>query len=232
MNANFDNLNLLTAWVPDSTTAVTEFITKALLNSAESSAPDIFLKLYFIDATNSFPISQFQETIPICDENNHIYENIRITTCLDLNELLININKMTQLIAINRFKKQQKSDNSAKQSIKDQQGICRSGILVFINGIEIMFRNSQIKSSNEKSHYLLREAMLKLRVMANQYTPSEEETSLKTVLQFPVTEVFASTSKDLSQNKKNGKRMKNKQHIKGNTVGEYICKFYVDQIVS
>ncbi|EDO16700.1 hypothetical protein Kpol_1003p5 [Vanderwaltozyma polyspora DSM 70294] len=222
MEGTFDDFPLLTVWGSPSSLEIAKLISTTLNAQIENNTP---LQLYYIDATNSFPLTQFQKLVPVNEDNKRIYDYIRIMTCLDLYELNRITNKMLQLISIDKIQKKQniKHRNKEPDSLHNTYGI-----LVFINGLEVMFRNTQMKESQERTHLFLRDILLRIRAIANQ--PKDDNSiELRSIVTFPSNELNKSLNKS-SDNP--AKRPKSINLIKGNTIAEYVTKFYSDRLVS
>ncbi|EDZ71567.1 Csm2p [Saccharomyces cerevisiae P283] len=164
----YEDLELITIWSSPTKDKLCQFIKQDL------SKEHVVTQLFFIDATSSFPLSQFQKLVPpTLPENVRIYENIRINTCLDLEELSAITVKLLQILSMNKINAQRGTEDAVTEPLK---------IILYINGLEVMFRNSQFKSSPQRSHELLRDTLLKLRVMGND---ENENASIRTLLEFP-----------------------------------------------
>ncbi|CAI2035986.1 hypothetical protein SEUBUCD646_0I00470 [Saccharomyces eubayanus] len=211
----YEDLNLIAIWPSPTRADLCRFIKENLLNN------NVITQLFFIDATNSFPLSHFQKLAPPdLSENAKIYENIRINTCLDLEELSAITVKILQILSMNKINAQKDTEDAAADPLK---------IILYINGLEIMCRNSQIKSSPQRSHELIRDILLKLRVMAN-----NARAPIRTVLEFPKEQLLdyyfmkknkTSALLPASTHSKR-RRMKN-----GDSLAEYIWKYYADSII-
>lgn len=207
--ADYDDLKLLSVWVAPPRSDLAQFINRVVANNVNST-------LYYIDATNRFPLKEFQQTIS--PSSKEVYDRIRIITCLDLTELAVTINKVVQALNMEKIQHQQKpSDN-------DRTDGNRVEILVILQGLEIMFRNTQLNCSPSESHIALRDLLLRLRTIANNATPGSS--ILRTVLTFPREEVFKFGNRQANDNK----RLKGGR-VNGNTLGEYVAKFYADVVI-
>lgn len=226
MDSSFQELQLVTVWSSPSSYEVAQFISKILSHHKGNSENTLPLQLHFVDATNSFPIAQFKKIVPVSEETKYIYDNIRITTCLDITELNRTVNRMIQLISIDQLQRYSRIKNGITDREADTAS-GTSGILLIINGLEVMFRNSQINESQEQAHLLLRDVMLRLRATANQ-PDGNNDLQLKNIIIFPSSELF----RYVSNNNNTKKRIKSNNTIKGNTLGEYVSKFYADEMIS
>lgn len=215
-----NDVKLLTIWLSPSQNEIAHFIGDIFKDSASHT-------LYYIDATNSFPLRQFQHIVPV--DNAGVYDNIRITTCLDLQELSTIVNKVVQALNMEKLKRHQhRNDNDERAVEKAQQHISSADIIILINGLEIMFRNTQIKESPSQSHLILRDLLLKLRVMANNHNYNKDISMLRNFFIFPREDLY----KLDAMRQENGKNKRPKiSGIPGNTLGEYIAKFYADAVI-
>ncbi|CCC68741.1 hypothetical protein NCAS_0B06570 [Naumovozyma castellii] len=204
--------DLITAWVSPKKIDLAKFISSALQDQPS--------QLYFIDATNSFPIREFQRETPVAT-NKDVYDNIRIITCLELEELTILVNKIIQTIQLNKIERQKKkSQNNSHHN--DIQFFPDLKMRVIINGLEIMFKNTQFKQDSETTHSILRDILLRLRVIANE----SEGTQMQTLLLFPKDEFKISVPVGDT-----GRYKRMRSNHNGNSLGEYVCKFYADRVM-
>lgn len=212
------DLKLLTIWLSPSQNEIAHFIGDIFTDLASHT-------LYYIDATNSFPLRQFQHIVPAA--NTKVYDNIRITTCLDLQELSTIVNKIVQVLNMEKLKRHQnRNENDEPAAEQVQQHSPSANIIVLVNGLEIMFRNTQIKESPTQSHLILRDLLLKLRVMANSY--QKDISMLRSLFIFPREDLYKLDA--IRQEKVKNKRPKI-SGIHGNTLAEYIAKFYADAVI-
>lgn len=149
---DYYSLKVLNVWVSPSGEDIAKLMASFLKEHQRS-------QLYFIDATNSFPLSSFQSLVPV--EKKRIYDNIRIMACSDLEELSVNINKTIQVHTVAKFQKESKDLET----------------LILINGIQLMHQNTQYINPSE-SQNLLNSILLRLRLGGN------KDDSIKTILTF------------------------------------------------
>ncbi|CCD23421.1 Csm2p NDAI_0B03870 [Naumovozyma dairenensis CBS 421] len=209
--------DLITAWISSTGSHLSQYMSSHLRPTEKSNE---VRQLYFIDATNSFPLQQFQNLIPYNgeDENKRIYDNIRIITCLELGELAMVLNKIIQSIQLNKIKRQK---NTTTQSEKPKEG--NLNILIVVNGLETMFRNTRFKENVEVTHSVLRMALLKLRILSNERNGYH----LRSLVLFPLEEMKNLSTKQLKRLKSSSNRGQND----GSSVGDYVCKYYVDRVI-
>lgn len=208
---DYSDLKLLSAWRSPPKDELARLMLQIVADNKNST-------LYYIDATNRFPLKEFQLLMP--PHTKDIYDRIRIITCLDLTELAVTVNKVVQMLNMDKIQQQQKQNSKDA----DSPNQVRFKILLVLQGLEIMFRNTQSKCSPSESHLALRDLLLKLRAIANSTVP--DSPMLRTILTFPREELFKFTNRQGSD----AKRLKGSL-ISGNTLGEYIAKFYADTVI-
>ncbi|AJP39344.1 Csm2p [Saccharomyces cerevisiae YJM1078] len=209
----YEDLELITIWSSPTKDKLCQFIKQDL------SKEHVVTQLFFIDATSSFPLSQFQKLVPpTLPENVRIYENIRINTCLDLEELSAVTVKLLQILSMNKINAQRGTEDAVTEPLK---------IILYINGLEVMFRNSQFKSSPQRSHELLRDTLLKLRVMGND---ENENASIRTLLEFPKEQLLDYYLKKNNNTRTSSVRSKRRRIKNGDSLAEYIWKYYADSL--
>lgn len=196
----FEELSLITAWASPDPRDLARCMASVVLNSNNV--------VFYIDAASSFPLPQLQALVS--SDNAQAYENVRIQTSLDLDELNHTIKKVIQFSTMEKVQMRQKNNSQPRN------------ILIVISGIEIMFRNSKATSPTTLHHTILRDILLKLRVEANHSDP--EGVTLKTLILLPHTECQTSQSVSFT------KRLKLAPNV-GNSLGDYIVKFYADRLV-
>ncbi|CCH61426.1 hypothetical protein TBLA_0E03720 [Henningerozyma blattae CBS 6284] len=247
---NFKSLSNLSIWVDP-----LPIILSNLMISILQENDDI--EIQFIDSNNSFPINQFQKIIQNKDIDSRIYERVRISTCLDLNELKIISDRLVQINNIRKIRHEQKKINRKNESnnitkdinnedsTKDSNDNANnSNILnksdtpsfLFISGLDVMFRNTQLGKSAEEAHSLLKECLLKLRIVGN--TIIDDQFFLRTIIGFPINELAVPESNSnhtFSGSYKSIDKIGNKRvrrSLKGNTLGEYVSKYFSDKTLS
>lgn len=191
MHLRFENLRPIGVWCAPSGHDVTTMILQILREESDC-------RVYYIDATNSFPIKEFGQALPNHDKSfKRIMDSIHVATALDLAEL---------------------------EEIVIRLGRERGTILVYINGLEIMAKNTQFNQSAPKAHSQLKNILLSLRSMCiSLQTPIRQ----RTVLAFPNTELPQGTSfNSMIRNK----RLKSRTD--GHTVAEYVLTYYADGTIS
>ena len=197
----FEELKLITAWASPDPQALARCIANTILDSNNV--------VFYIDAASSFPLTPLQGLIP--SDNKQAYENVRIQTSLNLDELNPTIKKVIQYLAMDKVRRRQESDRGPQS------------VLIVISGIEIMFRNSKSNSPTALHHTMLRDLLLKLRVEANHSDP--RGVTLKSLILLPQTVYERSHSLNST------KRLK-VAPIFGNSLSDYIVKFYADELVT
>ncbi|CCF60237.1 hypothetical protein KAFR_0J01730 [Kazachstania africana CBS 2517] len=125
---NLNGLKNVTIWTTFKNTTVSQLICDFL--KEENTI------LHYIDAVNSFPLMEFQNLVPANEDNKRVYDNIIITTSLNMQELY----------------------NIVKKIIENTEKIR----LIVINGLDIMFRNSSFNDSSQ-AHELLKMVFLRVR---------------------------------------------------------------------
>lgn len=216
-NTNYYDLDLLTISISPAKSDLAQFISQVFTATQKRT-------LYYVDATNSFPLRDFQRIVKIGD--NDIYDHIRITTCLDLPELSATVNKIVHILNLHKIERQQRRSGDKPSSAQGNDAGEHVEILLILRGLEIMFRNTQMKCSPSDSHLLLRDLLLRLRSIANNC--DKGASMLRTLLIFPRDEIFRYNS--TKSESTNNKRLK-VNAISGNTLGEYVARFYADGII-
>lgn len=205
---DYYDLRLLSIWMSPLQRDLAQFVRRSVASSKKRT-------LYYIDATNSFPLQEFQKMVEAT--NTEIYDRIRIITCLDLSELSRTLNQVVQVLNMDKIQQQ-------KRLRDKEEGETNAEIILVLNGLEIMFRNTQMELSPSESHLLLRDILLKLRSIANNCEIGEP--MLRTVLVFPREELLKLNGSTSSGNK----RLKT-SFTNANTLPEYVAKFYADVIM-
>lgn len=207
----YADLKFLSVWTSPTRSDLARLIYETATNNDNST-------VYYIDATNRFPLKEFQQiTSP---NNKEVYDRIRIITCLDLAELAITVNKVVQVLNMDKIHRQQRQSDKDETSAADN----RTEILLVLQGLELMFRNTQLNCSPSESHLALRDLLLRLRTIAN--NTASESLKLRTILTFPREELL----KFRNQSTNDTKRLKSST-INGNTFGEYVAKYYADIVM-
>lgn len=208
-NTDYSELKLLSIWQSPPQKNLAKFV-RQIIGSLNNRT------LYYIDATNSFPLQEFQKIIAV--EQKEVYDRIRIITCLDLSELSKTLNQVVQVLNIDKIQQQQRRKEKDGENTNVE-------ILLILNGLEIMFRNTQMECSPSESHLLLKDLLLKLRTIANNCEVGEP--MLRTVLTFPKEELLKFNS---SNSQSHGNKRLKSTITNANTLAEYVAKFYADEI--
>ncbi|XDT04206.1 Shu complex component Csm2, DNA-binding [Nakaseomyces glabratus] len=207
----YDDLSLLTLWpvAPDIDLAqyIYQFLTSEVGTQTEK-------EVYFTDSINSFPIHQLQELVN--ESNQSIYENIKINTALDLHELSSIIKKNTESLILKKIQNKKTNDLKPFQ------------ILSVINGLDVMFRSTLVSFTNEQAHLMLRDVMLRLRQVCNEYDCSP--LTFKIILLFNRSDVMELLPKQRHSATHQQKKMKYNNAMEGNSVGEFVGKYYCDEV--
>lgn len=182
---------------PDTSSKLNEIFIQFVHTLPTNHVPQI----YYIDAIDRFPLKEFSGEFPMSRTNQVLYENIRVLSCLDLEELYQSIKKITQSIHIN--------------TINDRKSGEIKQLLLLLNGLELMYRTTKVKG-NSFTHSLLNHTMLTLRLLSN------GKPNIKIVILLPTSE-FPNTLEHISDQRP--KRMNNWK-TQGNMLGDYIIKFY------
>lgn len=213
---NYTEAKLLSVWLSPSPHNIVETIRKKFATNGGVDTT-VNSTVYFLDAINDFPLKEFQNTIPL--DNKVVYDNIRISTCLDLQEMMQTVTKIMQQLTMNVLQKQ----NSNQESHKPVE------ILLLINGLNVMFQNTQIKETAPIALLRLRDILLKLRFTAN--NPQSDGSNLKAAVIFPEEEIIKFSSNQGGEINNNNKRAKRGISNDGNTLAQYIAKFYADAVI-
>lgn len=170
-------------------------------------------QLIYIDCRDSFPISTFQSLIlkeipPIHVSSKEIFDNTRIILTLDLLELRDSLRKLFQTIF---------SDRGSKNHSKT---------LIFISGMEVMYR-STVFQGTIPTHQYLHEVLLLLRMLSNDSSNSVSVDLVLPQKEFnhycPATELAAKPDTSAYHT---AKRFKTNWHGRTNLLGDYITKFF------
>ncbi|SCV05457.1 LANO_0H07910g1_1 [Lachancea nothofagi CBS 11611] len=168
--------------------------------------------LYFIDAMGRFPIKEFCQLLPP-QENGALFENVRVMASLDLGELIDVVGKIAQFTQVAR-------SAHSRDPVKSPS----PQVLVFLRGLDVMFRNTALRDQS-RAHLLLRDIMLRLRMIAKSST-----STTKTIVLFPAFHNTNESSADASQPPSKKHKM-NPSSLNNNSLAAYISKYYADRIV-
>ncbi|GAV56067.1 hypothetical protein ZYGR_0AZ02390 [Zygosaccharomyces rouxii] len=213
-NVSLDDLDLVTAWVSPNPKSLAQYVA----NTIDKSNSDVIV--FYIDASNTFPLYQFEKLVPKDERGAKIYESIRIQIALNLSELNLIMRKILQFIS------------REKVTRRLNKGTGQNGlkVLLILSGIEIMFKNSKMSLPQEPYHAILRDLFLRLRVEAN-HSNDEFGLTLKTFVILPLQECQrCQVSRGSSI--PNNKRQRMAPTVLGNSVGDYIVKFYADASIT
>ncbi|SCW02015.1 LAFE_0E12266g1_1 [Lachancea fermentati] len=172
----------------------------------EERSPAVTGTLYFIDAMDRFPLTEFQKALPH-EGHSQIYDNVRIMTCLDMEELAAMVAKISQ------------STQRARVAHTKDASIAATRTLLVLRGLDVIFRNSMLRDAS-LAHRLLKDVMLRLRIVAN--TTSD----FRTIALFPSNE-----ASEIAGNL-NEKPLRKKPKLslgQGNSLSHYLSKFYADR---
>ncbi|CAR24989.1 Csm2p [Lachancea thermotolerans CBS 6340] len=187
------------------------------VDSAEQSAKT----LYFIDAMDRFPIKEFCRLVPP-KENAAVYENVRIMASLDMEELSSVVSQVVSSA-------QMSHSTRLRDPSAPQPQVC-----VVIRGLDVIFRNTALKDQ-ARAHLLLKDIMLRVRMMAN-----TDPLLLKAVLLFEVQQkprgINLPGSNDSSQNAPPPSKRPRSDYRSGapnnlNSIAVYLMKFYADRVI-
>lgn len=215
-NVSLDDLNPVTAWISPNPKSLAQYVADTIDKSNSNSNVVVF----YIDASNSFPLHQFEKLVPKDETGTKIYESIRIQIALNLNELNLTVRKILQFISREKITRR-------LNKVPHQNGL---KVLLILSGIEIMFKNSRMSLPQDPHHTILRDLLLRLRVEAN-HSCDESGLMLKTFVILPLQECQKCQIPKES-NVPNNKRQRMVPTILGNSVGDYIVKFYADTSIT
>ncbi|KAL3241157.1 Csm2p [Nakaseomyces bracarensis] len=219
MIGSFDNLNLITLWATSHEYYLAQYIYEFLVTS-ESDNNEIndgkrLREVYFIDSIDSFPLQQFQRCVD--DTTKHVYDHIRINNCLNLSELQEIIKKITETLVLRKI------HNKKTKEMEPLEILC------IFNGLDVIFRSTTVNKSAESTNQQMREIMLKIRQLCNEY--DETPITFKVVLLFNRNDVIGLLPKERISRLQQQKRLKYSSVMEGNSVGDYIGKYYCDDVI-
>ncbi|CUS23964.1 LAQU0S13e00254g1_1 [Lachancea quebecensis] len=177
--------------------------------------------LYFIDAMDRFPIAEFCKLVPP-KENAAVYESVRIMASLDMEELF---SVVSQVVSSTQM------THSAR--LRDPS-VPQTQVCVVIRGLDVIFRNTALKDQ-ARAHLLLKDIMLRLRMMAN-----TDPLLLKAVLLFEAQQKPPGGnlpgSKASSEGVPPPSKRPRSEYRSGasanlNSIAAYLMKFYADRVV-
>ncbi|SCU88363.1 LADA_0E09692g1_1 [Lachancea dasiensis] len=165
--------------------------------------------LYFVDAMDRFPVSEFCQCLPPGD-NDALFEDVRIMTALDMEELANVVRKIAQLTQMARS-----AHSRAPQTTPVPH------VLVFLRGLDVAFRNTALKDP-ARAHLLLKDTMLRLRMLAN-----SAQFPTTTVVLFPESQAGAPVRSTGSSGPPFKKQSLGSVHV--TSLPAYLSKFYADR---
>lgn len=205
----------ITAWVPPDPGPVAQYVANTIIDS------DSDVIVFYIGASNTFPLHQFEKLVPKEQNVSKIYESVRIQITLNLNELSSTLRKILQFVS-----REKVTRHLARAKSNQQKGL---SILIMISGIEIMFKNSKMSLPQDPHHTILRDLFLRLRVEANH---SNDQLILRTFVVLPLSECQKCQISLPSGSTTRYKRQRMTPTTLGNSVGDYIVKFYADTLIT
>lgn len=195
-NRNLTELPPLSIWIPHDTLSLSNYIHDYLCKDYEGKKI-----LYYIDSINSFPLYDLQQITT--QEESSIFDNVRLVTCLDLNELYNIILELIKTIKTN-------------ETSQDH-------ILIMIHGMDTMCTNSSIQMGGNNSkgksiHGILNKILVMIRVKL--YNHKIKTILLSERIHFP--DIFGNRNHS-SNRKKPRLEMTDMEHIN---------RYYVDEFNS
>lgn len=210
-----NDLKILSTWSNPSSDVLLKFIVSVLQENND-------IEVHFVDSSNSFPVSELQNVI-LQNKNlpNDICDRIRILVCLNLEDLKKASDKFVQMSNIRRIR--QKQGKIIMDNIENDKKV-----LLYVGGLDTMFRNTQLSDSLEETYLLLKEILLKLRLIGNQTILNEAY--LRTMIGFPFNELSNTNNLDHRKSQLNNDNKKRiRKSLEGNTLGEYVTKYFADE---
>ncbi|SCU84703.1 LAMI_0C08548g1_1 [Lachancea mirantina] len=202
------DLDILSVYFNDSADTLGEIIVSLMAPQDQLAARTV----YFIDAMDRFPLNKFREKLPPRTEPE-IYDRIRVIVCLDMQELATLVQKLVQTAQRDRIASQVGS------------GAHQGRVIIILNGLEIMFRNSSLRSAVQ-AHAVLKDCMLRLRTAGN------ASSEFRTLVVFPADQNSQISATDQNQAKSALPRKRPKRNsAEGNPFSTYLCKYYADCIL-
>ncbi|AET40150.1 Csm2p Ecym_5395 [Eremothecium cymbalariae DBVPG len=189
-------------------------------------------QLVYIDCKNSFPVRSFQAKLDQIPRPPHytrqlLFESVRIMVCLELADFEDIVRKLYQNIAADRATRHHSHSNNPPADSDINNRLAKQ-TLVVISGLDVMYRTSQVLDPTT-AHRHLNDALLRLRMLSNK-APS---TDFEVHIILPHSEFQKScltdghaTARMPPENNNHAKRAKPNWHGHGNTLGDYIIRFY------
>lgn len=216
----YEELKLITLWATGHEATLAKYIYNFLvdeeLNTDSPKGKEQRVKdVYFIDSIDSFPLGQFQSLVN--ETSQGVYDHIRINNCLNLDELHGLMKKITEGLVL------QKIHNKKSKSFEPLEILC------ILNGLDVIFRSTTVNQPAERTNQQMRDIMLRIRQVCNEY--DESPIIFKVILLFNRNDVIGLLPKERISRLQVQKKLKYSSMREGNSVGEYIGKYYCDEVI-
>lgn len=220
LNKTYNELDLITLWAAGHELTLANYIYDFLVEieqrSEEKKDEGTHLReVYFIDSIDSFPLRQFQSLVT--ESTKGVYDRIRINNCLNLTELHDLIKKITETLILRKI------HNKKSDPVEPLDILC------IVNGLDVIFRSTTVNQSADRTNQQMRDIMLRIRQVCNEY--DESPITFKMVLLFNKNDVIGLLPKERISRLQQQKKLKYSSVLEGNSVGEYIGKYYCDDII-
>lgn len=213
----------LVVWFPTDEESISRLMASFLISENDVATNRT---LYFVDAMDRFPITEFCKIVPPQD-NAAIYEKVRIVAALDMEELTAEIIKVAQFTQI------------AQSACLRDPAAGQPQVYVVLRGLDVIFRNTALKDQS-RAHLLLKDILLRLRMIANTDNCLVKTIAIFNAHQRPAGLVLSSnTTVPSTGNDSSSTPPMKKLRLdyragsinNANSIPAYITKFYADRMI-
>ncbi|SCU94230.1 LAFA_0F20626g1_1 [Lachancea sp. 'fantastica'] len=189
---------------------------------AQKDADESKKTLFYVDAMDRFPVAEFCELLPP-QEHAALFENVRVLTSLDMDELSSTVGQISRSIFAARSTHHRSATSDHTTAVEPAPQA-----LIVVRGFDVIFRNTALKDQ-QHAHRSLKDTMLRLRMLGNL-----DDFGARTILIFPPLQ-----APPLTHETKPGLQPPlQKRHKSGapsfqnnNSVSAYVMKFYADSVI-